>query len=335
MEIESIKEINATNLINNILEYKDKKVCLMVKSNAYGHGLETVVKIVDKVVDAYGVVNIEEALEVRRLTGKKVIIFAPVKDYLTCKENKIEFMVDSEEAILEALECGCKNLLHLAINVGMNRYGVKSEIALKSIYNLLKVKKVKLRSIYTHFPRTENKSATKKQYKKFTTLTKCFGDKLPISFGGSNVHQYNFNFDMIRLGISAYGYGDKMKKVLSVKSKIVKINYVCKGEYVGYGKKFFVGKNMFVGIAPIGYGDGLFRNLSGKFKVKINGKFYSSVGNICMDCFFVKIDESVNIGDEVEVVFDADYLAKILKTIPYEVLTNLSKLRGVTKIVNY
>lgn len=76
------------------------------------------------------------------------------------------------------------------------------------------------------------------------------------------------------------------------------------------------------------------RGLSNKFKVKINGVKYQAVGNICMDCFFVKVDKSVKVGDFVEVMFDADYLAKKIKTIPYEILTNFSLLRGKTLIEN-
>ena len=83
----------------------------------------------------------------------------------------------------------------------------------------------------------------------------------------------------------------------------------------------------------MGYGDGLRRNMSGKFEVFINGKKRKTTGNICMDAFFVEVDESVSIGDEVVVMADAEYMAKKSETISYEILTGFSNFRGKTKIV--
>ena len=331
MEIQNLKLISKQNIRENISKYSDKKICLMVKANAYGHGLETIIPIVDDLVEAYGVVNIEEALIARKLTKKRIIIFFPVYDFDICKINKFEFMFDSEEMLLKAIECGCKHLLHFSVNVGMNRYGTKSFVAVKSIANLLKIYKIKLKSIYTHFSVTNSEKQTKKQYKKFVELKECFDANTPTCFGGSEIYNYNFDYQMLRLGICAYGYGMKdLRKVMKIISNVNKINFVKKGEYIGYGKKFKAKKDCYVAIVPVGYGDGLFRNLSGKFFVEINGKKYKTVGNICMDCFFVLVDKNVKVFDKVEVLSDADYFAKILNTIPYEILTNFSKLRGQT-----
>ena len=76
----------------------------------------------------------------------------------------------------------------------------------------------------------------------------------------------------------------------------------------------------------------LFRNLSGRFDVQINARRFHAVGNICMDAFFIRIDNSVSVGDEVVVMQIASELAKKLGTISYEVLTNFSKCRAKTKI---
>ena len=334
MENTNFKLINKENLIFNISKIKGKKICLMVKANAYGHGIKEVVKSANDYVWGYGVVNIDEAILVRKYTRKRIIIFAPTKDYELCRLNKIEFFIDSELGLKEAISNNCPNLIHLAINVGMNRYGTKSEIELKHINNLLIDNKIKLKSIYTHFPITDNNLKTCREYKNFLMLRNIISQNSPICFGGSNVRNYDFNFDILRLGIDAYGYGKDMKKVMKIVSKVVKINFVKKDEFVGYGKKYKERFGNYIAVVPIGYGDGLMRGLSNKFKVKINGVNYQVVGNICMDCFFVKVDKSVKVGDFVEVMFDADYLAKKIKTIPYEILTNFSLLRGKTLIEN-
>lgn len=332
MENTNFKVISDENLVSNLIQFKDKKICLMVKSNAYGHGIKEIIKIADNYVWGYGVVNLDEGELVRKYSKKRIILFSPCNDFKLCREKRIEFFVDSELILKQALPQGCKNLLHLAINVGMNRYGIKSEIELRTINNLLIDEKVKLKSIYTHFSNLEDSLVTKKQYQKFMAMRKLISQKAPISFGGSEAYHYNFNFDILRLGIEAYGYGKKMKKVMKIISHVVKINFVKKGECVGYGKKYKEKRGSYVAVVPIGYGDGLMRSLSNNFYVKIGKKKYKSIGNICMDCFFVKIDKNIHVGDKVEVMTSADYFAKKVKTIPYEILTNFSLLRGKTII---
>lgn len=330
--MENFKYLDIDALKHNLSCYSSKNICLMVKANAYGHGIKEIVKFSSRYVDAFGVVNIKEALKVRALTKKRVIIFAPVKNYKLCRENNIEFIIENEDELRKAIVDKCTHLLHLAINAGMNRFGTKSEIVLKSINNILEANNIELKSIYTHFSDTADKNKTKKQYKNFCTLRKFIKQNAPICFGGSGIYGYNFNYDMLRLGIGAYGYLPNKLKVMTISSHIIKKFYAKKGEYIGYGKKYQVQKSGFFGVVQIGYGDGLARTLSQKFSVTINGKKYKSVGNICMDAFFVKIDESINVGDEVIVMNDASYLAKKAKTISYEILTNFSMLRGKTVV---
>ncbi len=333
MGITNFKLISKGNLCHNLSKV-DNKIILMVKANAYGHGIKEIVEISKDYVAGFGVVSLEEALFLRKITKKRVIIFSPIFDYATCKRKRLEFFVENEKGLKEAYQAGCKNLIHLAINVGMNRYGTKSVVELGLMNTFLEEHKIKLKSIYTHFPMTNNRRRTAREYEKFLKLKAFITQNPPISFGGSSIRNYDFDFDYIRLGIDAYGYGKDMRKVMKVTSKVVKVLYIRKGEYVGYGKKYKEKAGGFVAIFPLGYGDGLTRKLSGHFKVIINGIKYRSIGNICMDCAFVKVDSNVRVGDLVEVMNDAEYFARKTKTIPYEILTNFSLLRGVTKIVD-
>ena len=329
--MKNFKYIDIEALKHNLSCYSSKKICLMVKANAYGHGVEEIVLNSENFVEAFGVVNINEALFVRSLTKKRVIIYAPIEDYRTCREFNLEFIIENEEDLRQAIKNNCSHLLHLAINTGMNRFGTKSEIVLKSLSNILKENNIELKSIYTHFSDTNDRKRTKKQYNKFCKLKEHIINTCPVCFGGSGIYGYNYDYDILRLGIGAYGYEKNRLKVMTIASHIIKKFYSKKGEYIGYGKKYQVQKNGFFGVVQIGYADGLTRALSQKFTVIINGKKYKSVGNICMDAFFVKIDESVNVGDEVVVLRDASYLAKKAKTITYEILTNFSNLRGTVK----
>lgn len=328
------KIINKENLFFNLNQFEGKKICAMVKSNAYGHGCKQIVKLLEGKVDYYGVANEAEGKFVRRFTKSPILIVGRTENFDICRKYNLECMVDCEEEIEKAVRFGLGDSLHLKINCGMNRFGVKSCFEAKRIDNLLNEKRVMLKSIFTHFPNADNRKQTEKNYQKFVKVMSEVSQKPPLCFGGSNLKNFDFEFDMLRVGIGLYGYGtDNLKPVLSVKSHITKVFYANKGEYIGYGRKYRALKGGFYAIVPIGYGDGLFRGLSGNFSVIIGGKSFQSVGNICMDMFFVKVDKDVYEGQEVVVLSDANVFAKKMKTIPYEVLTNFSKLRAEIKIV--
>ena len=327
------KIIDCDSLIHNFNKFKNKKICAMVKADAYGHGQKTIVKLIENFVDGFGVVNVGEGIEVRKLTSKPILICARVhrEDLKKCSKHKLEIFVDDEESLLQSVRANLADSLHLKINCGMNRFGVKSEIAAEMIDKILVENDIKLRSICTHFPCTESSKRTLENYQNFMRLRSKISQEAPICFGGSGIAKYPFQFDVLRLGIGMYGYGDSgLLPVMKICSYVSKTFYVDKGEFVGYGTKFRTKKPSKIAVVPVGYGDGLRRNLSGNFDVVIGGKKYHSVGNICMDAFFVLVDENVSEGDKVEVLTDANIFAEKLRTIPYEILTGFSNLRGKT-----
>lgn len=137
---------------------------------------------------------------------------------------------------------------------------------------------------------------------------------------------------MLRLGIALYGYeNENCEPVMRVKSKIIKVFKAKKGEHIGYGKKYRVKEDGLFAIVPMGYADGVSRNFSSKIFVEINGRQCPIVGNVCMDCFFVKCENACE-GDDVVVLQNAENVATKLSTIPYEILTGFSKMRGMTKV---
>ncbi len=329
--MKNFKVISRENLLWNLQQFSNKKIYAMVKANAYGHGIKEIVEQIEPFVEGFGVVNVDEGRQVRKLTKKPVLICSKTRDFRACKKFDLDVMVEDEEDLRLALKTGLKESLNLKINCGMNRFGAKSELALRQINQILEENNIKLKTIYTHFPRTESKKETKKNYQKFLELRSQISQSPPICFGGSGIFGYDFDFDILRLGIGLYGYGDKsLRPVMEVRSHVCKVFFAKKGEFVGYGKKYRVKNDGFFAVVPIGYGDGLRRNLSGDFCVGIGGKKFCAVGNICMDAFFVKVDESVKVGDEVNVMTNAQILAKKCGTISYEILTGFSNLRGKT-----
>lgn len=359
-----IKVINSKQLLRNFEEIKraggGKKICVMVKADGYGHGIEKISRMLLNKADFLGVSNINEAFIIRKLSKTvKILIVGKTYCFDECLENNISFIIESVEqfqALLSFLRLknnynNCINI-HIKINTGMNRLGINSVHEFKNIYEISKIKGIKVEGIATHFATADcDKRYLEKQIKclkKF--LREIPKDENPIvNIGGSAVLDKkneevikNLNFDMVRMGIALYGYNaedisEKIKPVLKIESKITKIFNLKKGEYLGYSKGFKAEQEMKIGIIPLGYGDGIWRNLSNKGTVDVltkNGRLKHSnkcaiVGNICMDMFFINLTnlKFAKEGDKVIIGRDIKKWSEILQTIPYEILTNFGHLR--------
>ena len=140
---------------------------------------------------------------------------------------------------------------------------------------------------------------------------------------------------MVRPGILIYGLAknpdDRLFPVMRLKSSIIKIRSINKGETVSYGRSFTAEKNMKIAVIPIGYADGLPRSLSNKGCVFHNGRRCRIVGTICMDLTMIDVTECADtkVGDEITIFDDslhtANDIALAIKTIPYEIVCGISK----------
>lgn len=337
--------LNKENLLYNCRYLKEKSggnLCVMVKANAYGHGAKEVVKVLEDEIDYFGVSNQFEALELRPITKSHIIVFGACEDYRKCIEENISFIILSLEHLKEIIELSHElsimPRMHLCINTGMNRYGVKDKHEYEKIIKLLVKNDMYLEGIYTHLSSiTTDKEYTERQLKIFNEFLSLLPEEWNTikHIGGGGTIFLGEKVDMYRVGLKVYGYGhDILKPVLSIESQIVDIQKVKKGEHVGYLCCFTASKNMTVATIPLGYGDGFPRKLSGNISVEINGKNAKSVGNICMDAFMVDVSEiRCKKGDKVKVFNDASVFAPLVGTTEYEILTNFSKFRG-KRIVN-
>ncbi len=126
-----------------------------------------------------------------------------------------------------------------------------------------------------------------------------------------------------------YGFTNKMKlkSTFELHSQIIQIKNLKKGETVGYGGEYVASDDIMIGVVSIGYADGIIRKNTGR-DVYINNRRYKIVGNICMDMLMVKIDNNVNLYDDVLILKDNNHIkevSKYLETIPYEVICSISK----------
>lgn len=337
--------ISRENLLHNLQMVKQTSghdICVMVKANAYGHGLKEIVSILTEKIDYFGVSNQTEALLARQYTDKDIIIFGKCEDYITCMQENISFALFSYSDAVRIVKLAKENSLtpkfHLCLNTGMNRYGIRKIAELKKIIKLLKYNGMSLAGIYTHFSSlTTDKDYTLRQKNKFYKFIKY----LPNSWhtlkhvGGGNSIFEDITCDMNRVGLEVYGYGNsQVLPVMRVESEIVDIVKVEKNEHIGYLCGFTATSDMTIATIPLGYGDGLPRKLSNKLQIEINGKQVKNVGNICMDAFMADVSKlDCKIGDRVTILSNASTLAPLIESTEYEVLTNFSKFRGERIII--
>lgn len=324
-------DINLNQLGKNLKIIKSKldsevKFMAVAKGDAYGHGLVPIGRELEKRgCDSIGVVRLIEAVSLREGNVKvPIVVLAPimpsqsswvVKYNITpMVDNEIIAAALNEEAVIQDKIVP----VHIKINTGLNRYGVEVEGALKFFHVINeKYSHIKIEGIYTHFKDPENnKQFTYDQLTKFNKVLKQLeeaGLRPPIAHaaGSAGIIMYpGSHYDMVRCGLILYGLqhkpGEKLlpegvKSIMSLKSKIIKIKEVKKGESGGYGNTFIAKRDSLTAVVGIGYGDGVSR---GWKQVLAAGKRVPVV-NYFMDGLLIDItdiSDKVKEFDEVVIV---------------------------------
>ena len=178
--------------------------------------------------------------------------------------------------------------------------------------------------ISTHFSNLKDRKLSINQYNKFCKVKKFLHADFLTHLGGSGVIKYNFDYDMIRVGLGMY-LGEK--RVMKIYTNILEIKNLDSGS-VGYEGKFEVVHPTKIALLPIGYADGLSRVYSG-CKVLINNNECPIIGKICMDLCFVDVTNvDCEVGDTVEILHNINDVVKRTKLSPYEIFTNFNNLRS-------
>jgi alanine racemase len=227
----------------------------------------------------------------------------------------------------------------------MHRLGFLPAEMDQLIDRLLKFRSIYVQSAFSHLASSEDPKDddfTRYQIEQFKMMSARIQEKSdhPIMLhilNSAGISRFPFaQFDMVRLGISLYGIPSsatdrqQLENVSTLKSTISQIKTVYAGESIGYNRASFTDKDITIGIIPVGYADGLNRKLSnGVGKIYIQNTAVPIVGNVCMDMCMVDITGmDVKEGDDV-IIFGKEHpiieLASVLDTIPYEVLTNISR----------
>ena len=308
----------------------------VVKADCYGHGLDAIQPMLDAGCNYLAVATLEEALEVRKIHPNVPILCLGIVPYSGLEKAKaynITLTVSNLDYLKNAPENAFSGIkTHLKINTGMNRLGFKDSDQLAQAYNILE----NVEGIYTHIYDTSSREHTEAQLQSFQELCSQIPlEQIKIVHVGASEATLNYPkpdfVNACRFGIVMYGFYAPeelgLKSTFSLLSEVIQINTLKPGESLGYGGTFVADQETKIAVIPIGYADGIIRKNKGR-KVFINDKAYEIVGNICMDMLFIKIDDSVKVGDEVELLRDKKHIeesANYLDTIPYEVLCSISK----------
>jgi len=361
-------EINEENIKHNINVFRnliDKKTKLgvVLKSNAYGHGLPEMLACVHDLVDIIHVITPEDALFIRNYEAENnlkpiriLVIGAINKEHVSvCIQNKIELVIygNDWDDILSNHKSKKKIMAHIHLDTGLGREGFA--IDSKELKELLQKhsEKIKLIGFMSHFANTEDvteQQYAKKQLDHFHQYFKKnnFSVEKHIGASAATLILNESHHDAVRIGIALYGMWPSKETKLSysiisknkielrpalewkVKSQIVKD--VADGSYIGYGCTYKCESKTKIAVFPVGYFDGFPRSLTNKAYVLINGQRCPMIGRVMMNHIVVditKIQKNNNrviatlLGQDGTEEIKAENIAAWCDTINYEVTTRI------------
>lgn len=352
-------EVSRSALRHNLVAFRhlsSQRVIPVLKGNAYGHGIQQVATALKSqdipyiAVDGYF-----EALRVREVTRQSVLVMGAIlpKNFKHMKYDNFAFVVGDEATIRALGKTGKKINVHLECNTGMNRYGVKPDELETLTKLILRYKNLYLEGVMSHLadsdgtnPKTVNK-AVKGFDECVRRIRKAGGNPayLHVAQSAGSLKAVSKYANSIRLGVGLYGINpfpathelhkvlEGLRPAMRLISTITKVIELKKGDKVGYNYTFTATKKMKIGVIPMGYFEGVNRELSNKGVVKIGDKFAPIVGRVNMNHTMFSLEGiDAKVGDEVVVYSDnpadpnsIDQIAKTHNLFSYNLLTSLSQ----------
>jgi alanine racemase len=335
-------------------------VLVVLKANAYGHGLVEVGRHFDLLGAPYlGVAYLEEGLRLRQagvrvpilvmggIVGEQIPLF--LEHDLTLTASSVD-KLSAIEACASAL--GRTAHVHLKIDTGMERIGVHWYSASKLLEASLRSPHVVVDGVFSHFASADAEDLTfaRLQLERFLEALDFYRvhslspPTRHIASSGAVLQMPEASLDMVRPGVLLYGAYPSaspaphlarsidVRPALRWTSNVVYFKVVQEGAGVSYGSTWKAATQVRVVTLPVGYGDGYLRCMSGKAEVVIHGRRYPVVGRICMDQVMVNLgwdsafngDEVVLLGGEGEAAIRIEEMAAWAGTIPHEILTSIN-----------
>lgn len=328
-------EIDKRALDHNIAQYRklvgSRQIALVIKGNAYGHGIKEIVALTNNNDDVnwYCTFSLSEALQLRQLNVTKPILVLGLIDQdpglaiideidlILSDEHQLPLIIERAEQLNKTAR------LHIKIDTGLSRFGFLPQDALTIIKQLAEHKNITLQGICTHFAAAEqvDQSYTQWQSDQFNELIwELDRSNINIPFKhaeatAATIRQTESMCNIVRIGAGAYGlypshkikqelwqkHGMLLQQILTWKSYIYMLRKIPKETFIGYGCTYRTTVETDIAIIPVGYADGYHRRLSNIGKVLINNKSAPIIGRVAMNTIIVDITHlsSIKVGSEV------------------------------------
>lgn len=357
-------DVNLDAIYKNIQETRkivkpDTKIMVIIKADGYGHGAVPIAKVLDSIVDAFGIAIIEEGIELRKNGITKPLLIlgvtpAPLYDKLV-EFDIMPAIFSYKSAELLAQEAKRQNKtakIHIAVDTGMSRIGFPvNEGSVQEIKRIAQLDGIEIDGCFSHFATADelDKTFTLQQIKIFQSFVDKLeenGVHIPVkhlSNSAGIIEVPGAQYDMVRQGISTYGLYPSAEvdrsrlplcPAMEIKSYVTYVKTLEAGVGISYGQTFVTKERMRIATVPVGYADGYPRALSNQGYVLIRGKRASILGRICMDQFMVDVTDipDVTEGDIVTLVgrdknecITVEELAAMSHSFNYEFICDIGK----------
>lgn len=352
--------VNLDAIQSNIKSLKsylksETSIMAVVKADGYGHGdIEIARSALKAGADSLAVATPDEAIKLRRLgISSDILVMAPspVAFARTAAELQITVSVSCDQwlktALIEQKSFTKPLKIHMKIDCGMGRTGLRDVKVLQAIDKITsQSNKVILDGVFMQFSCADDQDATRtneqfERFMKFVQLLRRKPRLVHVSNSAATFLYPQYALDAVRVGITMYGITSSefvqkhipfpLERSLSIESELSVVKLLEKGSTISYGATYKTIGDEWIGTIPIGYADGLQRNLSGQ-EVLINGERMPIVGAICMDQCMVRLTREMKEGERVvligkqgeeEITFEE--WATRLNTISYEVVVSIGE----------
>lgn len=328
----------------------------ILKSNAYGHGLQEIASLSQELVDSYGVDSIDEAIKLRDLGIKQVILvlgYVPPERFSELAKHDLAFSLYNQEAfdLIQSMP-NLQFKAHLEIETGLTRQGIEAKDIQRFATQATKISNLRITGVMTHFANieeTKSNGYSSQQIERFVDAVdqiKKAGlnpDTIHTACSAAAWMEPKSLFNTVRLGLGQYGLwssadmqssDDKsvLRPIMTWKTRIAQIKEVKAGTPISYGMTEVVDRDSKVAVLPVGYWDGIDRvAYSSKGHVLVAGTHCKVLGRVCMNMMMVDITDvaTANLNDEVTLLgngISAEDIAQQMETINYEVVTRINPL---------
>ncbi len=329
------------------------RVLAVVKADAYGHGVVPVAhRLQAEGVDGFGVALAEEGIELREAgINRAILVLNGIyghahEDILAAGLTPALYEIGEAEAFQQVSK-GRPVDVHLKVDTGMGRLGVPMGKLEAFLAALRRYPAIRIAGLMSHLSTADEDPEYVRvqlaQFKRAEGLLRRYGQRPAVRHVGNSAAVFRHpeaHFDWVRTGIALYGYAGAdglsapLKPTMRWRTQIIRLRTLQIGESVGYGRSFVARTETHLATIPLGYGDGLLRAASNRAEVLVRGRRCRVLGNVSMDLTTIDVSSvpDVAIGDEVlllgeqgEARLGIEDLARAAQTIPYEVLTNVSR----------